>query len=300
AGDQLDRHAAEPSGVIEQHGQGQRLFAGRARYAPYLQRPTACRQFRHDVAHDRAQLIDLAPEVRLMNGQRVHHLRPLVMILRIFQKVVIVHERAEAPCHDQRSQTVSHLIELGRIVVKAQSLMNQVAKDLGDTARYPERIDAILHSAHYDQEDESCARSSLRDAANIAARRTSTSGSVRASVINFLCGSRVPRLLSARIAASRTAMCESSSADSIARDAPACCMRPSASTLAQRTSGEGSARPRATSSIRRLGNSLNAVMAASRRSGSAVSATSASAASVPSESERRAIFASPWIALVTT
>ena len=71
---QFDRHALEPAGFREQHGQRQRLLARGARHAPDPQRPSVQRprQLRHDVVDDRAELIDLPPEVGLVDGERVH------------------------------------------------------------------------------------------------------------------------------------------------------------------------------------------------------------------------------------
>ncbi len=78
-------------------------------------------------------------------------------------------------------------------------------------------------------------------------------------------------------------------------------MRPSASTVARRTSGDGSPRPLATSPMRRAGSSLQRRDRLPRAGrGSAVSATSARAASAPCRSWRRAILASPSIAASTT
>ena len=86
-------------------------------------------ELRHDVSHDRAKLIDLAPEVRLLHGERVHDLEPLVGFGRVLQQVVVVHERADAAGHDQRREPICDLIELMRLVHQPEAFVNQVAEN---------------------------------------------------------------------------------------------------------------------------------------------------------------------------
>jgi len=125
----------EPTRFCQEHGQRQRLLAGRTGHAPDLQRRgTATNELRHDNLDQGTQLIDLAPEVRFVDGKRVHHLRPLVTFVGIFQEVVVVHERPEAARHDQRCQPIRQLVELVCLIEQPQPLMNQVTKDLGDAA----------------------------------------------------------------------------------------------------------------------------------------------------------------------
>ena len=71
---------------------------------------------------------------------------PLVLVSRVLEQVVVVHERADAAGHQQRRQPVGHLIELMRLVHQAQPLVNEVAENRGDAAGEAEGIGAVLHA----------------------------------------------------------------------------------------------------------------------------------------------------------
>ena len=183
---------------------------------------------------------------------------------RILQQVVVVHERTEAAGDDERRQAVGELIELARphSADPSRSWIRS-HEQRGDVARQARGIrrDTACDAAPTAIPWSGCPDPSACATAVIAACRTSPSGSVLASAISFRCDVRVPRCFSSAIAVSRTGAAASSSAAPTARDASGCFIRPSASTLAHRTSVEACRRPARRRAMRRGGRPLSAAMA---------------------------------------
>ncbi len=128
----LDARAVEPARLLERHRDRQRLFAGRARNAPDSHGRAGCRaqQFRQHVACQRPNLVGLAPEVRLLHRQRVHHVAPGRVGGPVveFQQVVEIEIRPEAARDHQRRQSIAQQLAAAVLVEQPRLLVNQLAQ----------------------------------------------------------------------------------------------------------------------------------------------------------------------------
>src|SRR5689334_22828745 len=78
-GKNLDGRPSKPPSFVQGDGNRQRLLARSASRAPDSQGRAGVTRvpFRQQALDQRAYLIELAPEVRLLHGERVHHVAPL-------------------------------------------------------------------------------------------------------------------------------------------------------------------------------------------------------------------------------
>jgi hypothetical protein len=73
-----------------------------------------------------AHLIDLAPEIRLLHRERVHHVLPFdVRSGIVFQQVVIVEIRPEATLDDEWREFVDQEIAFAVVEMHSSAFVNQ-------------------------------------------------------------------------------------------------------------------------------------------------------------------------------
>jgi hypothetical protein len=100
----------------------------------------------HQDVHQRPDLLDLPPEVRLLNGQRVGEVRPLVVRPRaVLEQVVVVEERREVPRAEAVGEFAGEQVALLVVERHADAVADQVPQDDERPDREWDRVARRLH-----------------------------------------------------------------------------------------------------------------------------------------------------------